>query len=146
MLPALATVEQLALEVDEPIASADPRAEWLLSKASTLVRAHTGRTWVDAEGALQEDIPDAVTAVTVQCAARVWRNPAGAVQEAAGGLSWRLSERAGDGLFLTDAEKAMLGASRPTGGLWKLSTTNVDPFVCEVERDRWEAWRFRDVR
>lgn len=144
MLPALATVEELELETSEPIGEAEEqRAEWLLAKASALVRRYTRRTWVDANGVLT-DVPDEVTIVTAQVAARVWSNPRGAIQEAAGGLSWRLPESAGLGMYLTDVEKSMLDGYRPTGGLWALPTSNVDPFIAAVERDRWESRRFRD--
>lgn len=135
-LPPLATVADLEAWIGESILDdATTRAEGVLGAASTLVRSHTGRSWVDAEGALEvfdehhDDIWDALQTVTVQCAGRVWRNPDGSLQPTTGPHSDRYLELLGEGLVLTPTEKSLLGTALgyATGGtqagLWALSTT-----------------------
>src|SRR5690606_467409 len=46
-LPPLATLEELADEVDDDAVLTSRRAPRLLARASALVRAYTGQTWVD---------------------------------------------------------------------------------------------------
>lgn len=106
-LPPLANVPALGAWVGEDIPADDARAEAVLSAASTLVRSYTGQTWVDEDGDLQ-DVPDAAAAVTVQVAARLWRNPNGFLTERVDDYSYQLPERVADGLYLTQAEKDML--------------------------------------
>lgn len=140
-LPPLATVEDLAAEVGQTIASNDKRALRALAGASARVRSYTGRTWVDSTGELT-DVPDEVVTVTLQVAARKWQNPQGMVQETSGPFSVRRSERAGEGLYLTDDEKAMLADYREgPGGLWSLGTTRNDPFLdCVLHDLRKARW------
>lgn len=119
-LPPLAQVSDLAAWVGEEIPSTDPRAGAVLSAASSIVRAYVAQTWAD-EGAV---IPDVVTAVVVQMAARVWVNPDGltSVTIDDGTRRW---ESGGTGLRLTDSEKDLLSAfvSSPMSGIGVLSTT-----------------------
>lgn len=107
-LPPLATVSALAAWVGQAIEPADPRAGAVLSGASALVRAFTGRTWVNDQDEL-DDVPDAVATIVVQAASRVWHNPSGAVSWTKGPFSERYSESAvAAGLYLTDTEKELL--------------------------------------
>lgn len=124
-LPPLAAVSDLAAWVGQDIPNSDPRAGAVLSAASALVRAEAGTTWVDDQDALTT-VPDEVAAVVVQVASRVWSNPTGATAWTKGPFSERYSEDVALGLYLTDAERAILARYRPSGtpsGLGVLSTT-----------------------
>ena len=108
------------------------RAEAILAAASTLVRAKTGRDWVDAEGVQLEDVADddfeAVKTVVVQVSLRVYQNPLGLTQQTTGPFSRSIAAWAALGLSLTDDERAMLpttiDGNRP--GLWTLATTRTE--------------------
>lgn len=124
-LPPLAAVSDLAAWVGASIDASDLRAGAVLSAASALARAETGRTWVDDTGALVE-VPDDVSTVVVQVAARVWRNPNGTTSTRIGSLSLGFDSDIADGLYLTDTERTILGRYRTSGapsGLGVLSTT-----------------------
>lgn len=92
-------------------AAAEERAEAVLAAASAIVRAENGKTWVDEDGDLIDDIPDAVPALVVQLAARMWANPTGLTQETAGPFS----AMHGRGT-LTDDERGVL-TDNTAGGL-----------------------------
>ena len=92
-------------------AAAEERAEAVLAAASAYVRAENGKNWVDENGDLVDDIPDAVAVLVVQVAARLWANPTGLTQETAGPFS----ATHGQGT-LTDAERGVL-ADNTAGGL-----------------------------
>lgn len=100
-LPMMVAVADLADWVGEDIAPNDPRATALLRRASALVRSEAGVEWAD-------EVPEDVQGVVVMAAARVWSNPNSAIQRSAGSFSERLSERAADGLYLTDEERRIL--------------------------------------
>lgn len=123
-LPPLAQVSDLAAWVGASIDDADPRAGAVLSAASALVRAHTGQTWV-ANDAL-EGVPEVVSAVVVQVAARVWLNPAGLTSVTVDDATRRWGESGTAGLFLTPAERDTLAdfseSGRPSD-IGVLSTT-----------------------
>lgn len=130
MLPPLVTVAALAAWVGEDFIDNDnARAAAVVAAASALVRAETGRTWVDDDNELTT-VPDEVSTVTVQVAGRVWRNPAGFVQDTTGPFTVRYPEIAGQGLYLTDAERSILSRYRTQRrGLWTQRTTRDDPFI-----------------
>jgi hypothetical protein len=102
----LADVSALAAWVGQDIDLADPRAEAVLSAASTLVRAHTGQTWETATGA-PLDVPEVVSVVTVQVAARVWNNPDGLTSVTVDDGTRRWGD-GGGALRLTDADREAL--------------------------------------
>lgn len=132
-LPALANVNDLAAWVGQDITD-DARALAVLSAASALVRGETGQTWVNDSGSLA-DVPEDVAAIVVQVAGRVWANPSGAIQWTRGPFSERYSDDAALGLFLTDAERAILSRYRVSGtphGLGVLSTTRGDDYGSTV--------------
>lgn len=110
-LPPLATVDELIAWLGTGVGDGQ-RAEAILAAASTLVRSYSGRAWVDADGEPDADLTetqtDAAHTVVLQVAARVWRNPDGVTQEAAGPFSRSVAAWAAFGLMLTDDEKAML--------------------------------------
>lgn len=101
MLPLLASVEDLANWLGEDIPNDDPRALAVLRRASALVRSEAGKAW-------ETEVPEDVQGVVVAAASRVWSNPNAAIQRTAGSFSERLSERAADGLYLTDEERRIL--------------------------------------
>lgn len=131
-LPPLATVQELADWVGEPIEAEDQQALAYLRAASAVVRAYTGREWLGDDG--EADAPAGVRAVVVQVAARVWRNPEGYIQDTTGPFTVRWSERIAEGVFLTAGEEALLAPhkqGRPA--LWALGTTRgpvETPTVC----------------
>jgi len=134
-LPTLATVADLASWVGEPIDDGNSRAQRLLVAASARVRSFTGQTWLDSEGALTE-VPDEVHTVTLQVAERKWRNPSGSVHETAGPFSNRWSERAADGIYLTEDEKSMLDSHRVNRrALWNLRAEKDDAYLEDILRD-----------
>lgn len=127
MLPALATVDDLATRLGQAIGVDDTmQAEWLLSYASTLVRAHTN-SWVDDGDELVDPLPDAVTLVTVEMVARAVTNPAGSVSstEVAGPFQRTVSfgDEAAQRIYLTASDRAMLAPLTSTGGLSTISLT-----------------------
>src|SRR5699024_3730364 len=103
----LATVSDLADWLGEPISEAVDvkRAESVLRGASVLVRTFTDKTWLTDAGFVDPDLPEAVSAVTIQVAARGYSNPEGWSNEAVD--DWRGGGRVVPeaGLFLTASEK-----------------------------------------
>jgi hypothetical protein len=129
-LPLLADVDALSDWMGVAITN-DARAEAILAAASTLVRAHTGRTWVEADGSTEEDVTDLelerVRTVVVLVAERVWSNPRGITQQATGPFSQSVAAWSTFGLALTDPEKDMLPTdSSAKPALWTLGTTRSD--------------------
>jgi hypothetical protein len=126
-LPPLADTDQLEAWLGEPVEPVElVRAEAVLAAASTLVRSHVGRAWVDDDGNLDSP-PDVAVTVAVQCAGRVWRNPDSAIHRTAGPFSERFAEQAGQGMWLSKTEKAMLDRLRaPSSAVWTMSTTRGD--------------------
>lgn len=135
-LDPLASTSELEAWLGESVTGSKvARADALLAGASTLVRSETGRAWVGATGEPEEfeehhdEIWDALRTVTLQVAARVWRNPRGTVQSTTGPFSDTYDVRVADGLYLTDAERAILGTAVDLAvgdvslGLGTISTT-----------------------
>lgn len=100
-LPLMASVSDLADWLGDEIAANDPRAVALLRRASALVRSEAGKEWSD-------EVPEDVQGVVIAVAARVWSNPNSAIQRTAGSFSERLSERAAEGMYLSDEERRIL--------------------------------------
>lgn len=125
----LAEVSDLADWLGEPISEdADvKRAESVLRAASALVRRFTEKPWLAPDGSLDPAMPDDVTLVTIQVAARGYSNPEGWANEAVD--DWRGGGRIVEeaGLYLTASEKAVLGAhvASRTSGIGVLATTKV---------------------
>lgn len=123
-LPPLAEVSDLAAWVGQTIESADPRAGAVLSAASSLVRAYTGETWADDQGALGE-VPDEVAAIVVQAAARVWSNPDGLTSVTIDDSTRRWGDAAAAGLYLTAAERDTLAPYRASASSTGLGTIGI---------------------
>jgi len=102
------------------------KAVLVVQAASTLVRSHTGRTWVDVDGDLEE-VPTPVHDVVLQVAERVWRIKPGITQETTGPFGVQYTQGA-NGLELTPSEKKMLGPYTDSTGneIWTLGTTRGD--------------------
>lgn len=138
-LPPLVPVEQFALwpEVVIPDGFED-RAEVVLTAVSSRVRLAAGRTWVDEDGELTDDIPDVVLSITTTVAARVWANPAATASRGDGPFTRAWAENL-QGLQLTDDERDDIRASvaeeGSTPGLWALATTRSQPE--DVDPDEW---------
>ena len=119
-LPSLVSFDDFSSWEAEPVLN-EPRATAILAAASTLVRAHTGRVWVDASG--EEDVSEVALAVArhvvTTVASRVYNNPLGDESETVGPFSRRVADWAALGAVLTDEEKAQLASagapSPPTG-------------------------------
>lgn len=107
-LPPLAPVSDLAAWVGQVIPDDDPRAGAVLHAASALVRSYTGQTWVEGES-LSDSLPEVVSAVAVQVAARVWVNPDGLVSASIDDGTRRWGDAGAAGLYLTQHEKDVLG-------------------------------------
>lgn len=125
-----------------PLAGVDELAEWLgedieegtadhkrallcLRMASTLVRTEAGKTWLKADGEL-DDPPEAAVMVTIYCASRVFENREAQTR---GGLddlseSWKVEEA---GAYLTASERRQVaGLKGGISGLSTIGTTRVD--------------------
>lgn len=126
-LPAFASSAELSAWLGESCGVDDSvRAAAVLAAASTLIRSHTGRVWVDANGDPEAGVTaaqlDTLSVVTVMVAARVWTNPNGRVSQTAGPFS-ESYERGLQGLVLTESERRML--SPVLGGVPGLSSVRV---------------------
>jgi hypothetical protein len=137
MLPPLASVETLEAWMG---ASVDPaRADAIISAASTLIRSHTGRMWVGADG-VEPGVSDLELAqvrdVCITITERVYRNPDGTTQQAAGPYSRTVAAWSALGLWLTDAEKSRL----PGAGVSGLASVRVvAPPQARATRAYWWA-------
>lgn len=117
-----------------PLASADDLAAWLgitltpaqhdradvvMLHASSAVRVHARRNWIDADGELDE-VPEGIPEIVVQVAARMWANPSGLDSQTTGPFSATFGT-----IELTDNEKDAISAALRSGtsGLWTLATT-----------------------
>lgn len=138
-LSPLATVLELSDWIGEPIneSSADGRrAEGVLRLASALVRAYSGATWIPEGGTAPVDVPDGVSDVVLQVAARGYTNPESWSNEAVD--DWRGGGRPIEemGLYLTASEKAILAEHRPrvASGIGVVGTTKIST---EVDLSLW---------
>lgn len=146
-LPLLVSVTAFAESIGEDwIDDEDGRAVYALRGASARVRSYTGRTWVDTEGAALPT-PEDVSTVVIAAAERKWRNPAGTIQDTTGPFSVRRSERAGDGIYLTDEDRAMLDPYRlRRRGLWSMRVDATDPYMTDLANEtNYVGTRYADT-
>lgn len=101
------------------------RAEAVLARVSALVRSEAGRTWATTPP------PDAVVAVVLEVAQRVFLNPRNVQSSQTGPFAARYAMV---GLSLTAAEKADIdrAVGRRRGGLRSIETTRGDQEACET--------------
>jgi hypothetical protein len=125
-LPALAEVRNLedrmrrSFETDEDLSW----AESVLNAASTLVRAESGKNWLDPDDATVVVAPDIIREIVIRVAERAIRNPDGLSSESAGDYSYQRNGVSGDGaMFLTDWELEMLRKVAGKGKLWTQQLT-----------------------
>lgn len=128
-LPSLVDLAAFAVWLRRDVFVGD-EATWaqaVLDAASTRVRSAAGQTWTEGES-LVDDVPDAVTTVTLLVAARAWRNPAGVIHDVAGPYSARYAEAVAQVVFLTDSDLGMLAEAKSTArpAIWTLGTTRSD--------------------
>lgn len=120
-LPPLVSLAEFGTWVGEDL-DGSTQAEMVLVSASALVRAEARRTWTTEDGTLAE-VPEQVRTITLEVAARRWRNPEGFTSETDGDYTYRLDADQAS-LYLLDAERDILSALRqPRSGLWTLATT-----------------------
>lgn len=117
-LPTLASTDDLERRLGQPIDNPD-QAEALLEYASSLIRAHTGKLYVDTEGDL-EDVPDGVTEVCVEMVFRAVTNPTGATQDTSGPFSVSFGPEAAQRIYLSKSDRAILGGK---GSAFTIDTT-----------------------
>jgi len=101
------------------------RVTALLDDASELVRLEAGRTWVDDDGN-PLPIPGAVRMVVLRMVDRAIRNPDGFSAESDGDYSYQRTQ-VEPGIYLTDAERAILRRATGRTGLWTQPTTRGEP-------------------
>lgn len=126
-LPALATVDDLEIRLGQTLdADQRPQAEWLLRYASALIRAYTGRDYLDDDGNLINPLPDGVPEVCVEIVFRAVTNPTGATQQSAGPYALSLGPEAAQRMFLSAQDKIILGPKSRRPKLWTQPTTRGD--------------------
>lgn len=122
-LTPLAPLKALEVWLGAPLCGSDvARAEAVLGAVSSLIRSVAGVTWDGVE------VPDDVHTITLEVAARVFRNPNSASQLSRTTGPFTESFTTAAGLYLTAEEKAIIGRYRTTNrGLWSLRTSRDDP-------------------
>lgn len=135
MLPAFASIDDLALRLPGGIAESDEeRAQAALDDASAKIRVEAATLWVDANGDLVEGIPDIVAVVCLAAAARALTNPEGVEQVSIGTYSESKSNASAD-VYLTAQERSLIRrAASGGGGLWTQPTTRGR---LETDRDQY---------
>lgn len=96
----------------------------LLDDASALVRDEAGRTWIDSDGGPLA-VPGSVRAVVLRVVDRAVRNPDGFSAESDGDYSYQRTQ-VEPGVYLTDADRAILRRAVGRTGLWTQPTTRGD--------------------
>jgi hypothetical protein len=122
-LPPLANLDEFESWESAPVTDGE-RAVAILHAASTLIRARTGRVWVDAGGELEAGLSElqreVARTVCLTVTSRVYNNPDGTTQESVANYSRSVAAWSAHGLALTEEELALLGTVTQTGipGLW----------------------------
>lgn len=134
--PLLASPGDLQAALGADVVMPDAQAVSLLERASAIVRAFAGRTWLDEDGALL-DVPDDVPGVVVSMVERATRNVEGLTSEQTGpfGRSW--SSEAAQRLYLTSLDKLVIRASSGGNGLGVITTTR-GPLETASLADDWD--------
>ena len=137
--PVLADIEALNVALDTPVTN-EAQALSLLHRASAIVRAYAGQTWLDDDGNL-EGVPDDVPGVVVSMVERATRNPDGGVsnQETVGPFAWSRSfgDDAAQRLYLTAMDKLVLGSAIGASPLGIITTTR-GPLETPSVSDYWD--------
>lgn len=135
----LAPVSALEARLRIPINSLQgvdlAKAEADLEDASNLVRAETGKSWLNEQG--QPIAPGPVATVVLKAALRCYRNPDEFSSEAEDGYTWR---REPDSVtpYLNQSEKELLARfAAPSSKLFTLATTRLGPDERLFLRDQY---------
>jgi len=125
MLPALASVDDLALRLGVTLAGAEAeRAAAILADASALIRSEASRDWVDDEGALL-DVPAVVESVALSVAYRAFRNPDGVSQTSLGDASVSYDRGSGQAaVYLTRDERRTVRRAAGTTAVGAIELTS----------------------
>lgn len=122
--PALATIDDLEALLGAPVT--DPlQALKRLERASAIVRAYAGRTWLDDEGNLL-DVPDDIPGVVAGMVERAQRNPDGVTQQSVGEYQLSYGADAAQRIYLDKQDKAIIDAAVGRTGLGTITTTRGD--------------------
>lgn len=97
----------------------------LLEDASALVRDEAGRTWIDPTTGALTGVPGSIRAVVLRMVERAVRNPQGFSSESAGDYSYQRNN-VDQGVYLTDAERAIIRRACGRTGLWTQPVTRGD--------------------
>lgn len=107
------------------------RVNAVLDDASALVRDEAGRTWIDPDTDSLTAVPGSVRAVVLRAAERAMRNPQGFSAESAGDYSYQRTN-VEPGVYLTDAERAIVRKAIGRTGLWTQPVTRGDDYLHTV--------------
>ena len=83
----------------------------LLGRASAIVRAYAGRTWLNDDESALVDVPPDVPGVVVAMVERATRNPDGLVGEQAGEYGRQFGAQASERVYMTRDEKMVVNAA-----------------------------------
>jgi hypothetical protein len=144
-LPPLAPVSALETRLglgQGTLAGADlARAEAALGDVSALVRTEAGSPLVDPDG-VTIAAPEAILAVTLAVALRVYLNPEGYQGESVEGYSWQAPQGA-VGLILTDDETAAIRnavAGSTAGGYVSLGSVRTPSAYDSAAAAPFDIW------
>ena len=154
--PAFADPSDLAEWLGDEIAENSgewKRADRLLHAASNLVRRQARRTWLDASGNLEDDLPDELADITLAAAARYYVNPdaetqwSSQVDDAMDGGGRKVDE---SGMYLTASEKATLAdiisdESPVVAGIGTIRTTRGEKANRDMEREWFDGHPYLDA-
>jgi hypothetical protein len=107
------------------------RVAGLLEDASELVRLEAGRDWVDLDTGAVVSVPGSVRAVVLRAVDRAIRNPDGFSAESDGDYSYQRTQ-VEPGVYLTDAERAIIRRACGRTGLWTQPITRGDEYLNTV--------------
>lgn len=123
--PPLADLNELTRALGSNPDDAD-QATSLLERASAIVRAYAGQTWLNDAGDALEGVPDDIPGVVVGMVERATRNPGGTTQEAAGPFSRSFGADAAQRIYLTKMDKLVIRAAIGANGIHTISTSRGD--------------------
>jgi hypothetical protein len=133
----LATVHDVELLLGRRLAGADlGRVVGLLEDASDLVRLEAGvlegQVWLLVPGTAElRPVPGTIRGVVRRAVERAVRNPDGFSAESDGDYSYQRTQ-VQPGVYLTDAEKAIIRRSCRRIGLWTQPLTRGDEYLTTV--------------
>lgn len=136
----LATVEQLAARVGEPIETPAEiaLAETMLEYASNQVLLHGSASWAP------ETLPGLVRSIVIEAAGRGYQHPAGLQMERADSVTFNVDEEWLRSAELTDAQiKLVRRAATKRGTVRSLSTSRSNRLVARSDRGArgWSAYK-----